>query len=260
MVNSRNDEDYLSKSPLNNLQKPLQDLLREHNTTGLYHFHMKNNKKLLYNNHKSTKIPKIIHFILSLEVFGIVQFLSVASAYIIHKNYLIYVHCSNIPTGFYWDMVSSVVVINIIRDKSSIINYVNEADITRLRVLLRYGGVYMDLDVISLVPFDHLLDNNFVMGREKSGLFNGVIMSTKTSKFLKIWYNARKKVTSSDPNFYTSKLPDVLLKNSMNNKDITILKERSFLRPLQDEESLKYDVNGYLAVHLWNTVARPSVA
>jgi hypothetical protein len=109
MVNSSNNEDYLSKSPLNNLQKPLQYLLREFKTTGDYHFPITNNKNLLYSNHKSTKIPKIIHFIFSLEVFGIVQFLSVASAYVIHKGYLIYVHCPNVPTGFYWDMVSSCV-------------------------------------------------------------------------------------------------------------------------------------------------------
>jgi hypothetical protein len=79
-------------------------------------------------------------------------------------------------------------------------------------------------------------------------------MSTQTSKFLEIWYNAHKKVTNSDPNYYSSILPDVLLQTSVSNKDITILKERSFLRPQQYEESLKYDVNGYLAIHLWNTV------
>jgi glycosyltransferase involved in cell wall biosynthesis len=260
IINCTETHDYLSKSPLHNLKKPLQDLLDEFDTTG-FHYPMSNKYRTASQNHEFTKIPRIIHFVFGFQnsnSFGIVQYLSIASASVVHKDYLIYVHCPKIPTGFYWDMVSSVVLMNFIRDRNhspenSAIKYVNEADVIRLRVLLRFGGVYMNLDIISLVSFDHLLDNDFVIGREKDiGLYNGMIMSTKHSKFLKIWYHAQKYASNSDPNYYSTILPGKL-KNSVNFKDVTILKENSFLlRPLWNEEAFDYDVKGYLAMHLWN--------
>lgn len=43
-------------------------------------------------------------------------------------------------------------------------HYAHKADIVRMEALLRWGGIYLDIDVITLRPFDHLLDKDMVMG------------------------------------------------------------------------------------------------
>jgi hypothetical protein len=258
-------------------QKPLYNLEKVPETVGLYHFPVlvKDKRTLCSNQFGATKIPKTIHFVYGLKedaIFGLVQYLSIASAYIVHKPSVIYLHCANIPTGFYWDMVSSLVIINIVRDVTKIfgnpvIHYAHKADIIRLRALLKFGGVYLDLDMISLVSFDRHLSNDFVMGREKDvGLCNGVIMSTKHSKFLKIWYNAYKTFNDSDWNYHSVILPNELSKSSLHSNDITILNFKTFFWPKWDKEGLQlmyrshnYDYKENLAVHLWDSAARKTV-
>jgi len=254
----------------------LYDLETVPASVGLYQFPVViKDKKALYNNYGITKIPKIIHFVYGLKqdsIFGLVQYLSVASAYVVHKPYIIYLHCANIPTGFYWELVSNMVVINIIRDVNMIfgnpvIHYAHKADIVRLRALLKFGGIYLDLDMISLVSFDHLLNNDFVMGIEKNvGLCNGVIISSKESKFLKIWYNAYKTFNDSHWNYHSVILPNKLSKNPIYAKDITVLNEKTFFWPLWNKNGLDlmyrnhiYDYKENLAVHLWDSEANKRV-
>ena len=60
----------------------------------------------------------------------------------------------------------------------------HQADIFRMRTLLKYGGIYLDTDVFIIKPLDELLEHNFVMGIENGmGLCNGVILSEKDSIF-----------------------------------------------------------------------------
>lgn len=253
--------------------KSLYDLETVSASVGLHQFPVSSikDKKALYNNYGITKIPKIIHFVYGLKrdsVFGLVQYLSIASAYVVHKPFTIYLHCANIPTGFYWEMVSNIVVINIVRDVNTIfgnpvIHYAHKADIIRLRALLKFGGIYLDLDMISLVSFDHLLNYDFVMGKERDiGLCNGVIIASKESKFLKIWYNAYKTFNDSDWNYHSVILPKKLSMNPAFSKDITVLHEKTFFYPMWDKIGLdlmyrshSYDYKENLAVHLWDSEA-----
>jgi hypothetical protein len=48
-------------------------------------------------------------------------------------------------------------------------NYAHRADVLRLQVLEEFGGIYLDLDVVSLKPLDDLLDREFIMGQEGVG-------------------------------------------------------------------------------------------
>jgi hypothetical protein len=258
-------------------QKPFYNLEKLSDTVGQHHFPVliKDKKRLHNNQFGTTTIPKTIHFVYGLKtdaIFGLVQYLSIASAFIVHKPSIIYLHCANVPTGFYWDMVSSLVIINIVRDVTTIfgnpvIHYAHKADIIRLRALLKFGGVYLDLDMISLVSFDRHLGNDFVMGREKDvGLCNGVIMSTKHSKFLKIWYNAYKTFNDSDWNYHSVILPNELAKSPLYSKDITVLDYKIFFWPKWDKEGLDlmyrshdYDYKENLAVHLWDSAARKTI-
>ncbi len=62
------------------------------------------------------------------------------------------------------------------------------ADKLRLDVLFHHGGIYLDLDVLVLRPFDDLLGDRLVMGAEGSyGLCNAVIIARGQDPFLRIW-------------------------------------------------------------------------
>ena len=46
---------------------------------------------------------------------------------------------------------------------------------------MQHGGIYLDIDVISIFPFESLRKHNTVMGIEHdAGLCNAVILSRKT--------------------------------------------------------------------------------
>jgi glycosyltransferase involved in cell wall biosynthesis len=225
----------------------------------------------------ATRIPNIVHFVFGMDksaVFGLVQYLAVASASTVLRPKIIYIHCLYSPRGFFWDLVSSVVEVRRVRDTESIFgnpvtHYAHKADIARLRALLEFGGIYLDLDIISLAPFDHLLNNSIVMGQEgvngKEGLCNAVIIAAKDSKLLRIWYDSYVSFNASHWNYHSVVLPKKLA--VLHPKEITILSHRSFFWPMWDPNSLDsiysaytYDYKDNLAVHLWDSIASKSVS
>ena len=65
------------------------------------------------------------------------------------------------------------------------------SDVIRLQVLMEYGGIYTDMDTISVKPYTNLLNNDFVLGEQgvggSEGLCPAVIMSEKDSVFSRHW-------------------------------------------------------------------------
>jgi len=61
----------------------------------------------------------------------------------------------------------------------------------RLELLYEHGGIYLDLDVICVRPFTPLLDNQCVLGIQKSrevdGLCASVILAAPKATFLRRW-------------------------------------------------------------------------
>lgn len=57
------------------------------------------------------------------------------------------------------------------------------ADILRLLTLYKYGGLYLDLDVITLMPFRAINLSNFVLVERKDGLANCILhFDTKSGR------------------------------------------------------------------------------
>lgn len=223
--------------------------------------------------HVTSKIPKIVHFVFGMEkgaVFGLVQYLSVASASRVLRPECIYVHYVHLPTGFFWDLLGGVVEPNRIEEVNSVfgrpvLHYAHKADVARMRALMEYGGIYLDLDVVSLSSFDHLLHHDFVMGQEGKdgliGLCNAVILASKDSKFLKTWFESYSSFNSSIWSYHSVILPKELAVKYPS--EITILDHKSFFWPIWDVDGLnlmykshEYDYKSNLGVHLWNSVAR----
>jgi len=82
------------------------------------------------------------------------------------------------------------------------------ADVIRMAVLKQFGGVYLDLDIISINPLDPLLKHEFVMGMEPgTGLCNAVILSAPGAKFLSTWDDQYRNFDSRKWNHHSVVLP-----------------------------------------------------
>lgn len=140
---------------------------------------------------RKTNIPKIVHSVFGMEkgaIFGLVQYFSIASASRVLQPECTYVHFVYLPSEFLWGLLDGVVKPLRIEEINSIFgrfvkHYAHKADVARMRALMKFGGIYLDLDVVSLSSFDHLLDHDFVMGQEgkdgEIGLCNAVILAAK---------------------------------------------------------------------------------
>lgn len=218
-------------------------------------------------------INKIIHFIFGLtkdfggKPFSLIHNLAIKTAYQIHKPDNIIVHLHYEPTSDYWRDIKKLVTINHVKIPKRIfsrplIHYAHKADVIRLQRLLDIGGIYLDLDVLSIKPFDDLLTHEFVMGKQSDyGLCNAVILANKESEFLKKWYVSYRRFRSKGFDKYWDEhsviYPNELAKDKT--LKITILDHDKFFWPLWKDiptfmtDDQNFTKNSY-CVHLWETV------
>ncbi|MDF1695914.1 MAG: glycosyltransferase [Saprospiraceae bacterium] len=143
----------------------------------------------------------------------------------------------------------------------------HQADIFRLRILLKEGGIYLDTDVFLIKKLDDLLGHNFVMGIENGmGLCNGVILSEKESVFVQTWYDSyhpdcTKEGAGFKPDGWgemSVRFPELLAKNFK--EYTTILPVTAFFQPSGSPKGMKilFDSEVYwcdesYGNHLWES-------
>jgi len=164
-------------------------------------------------------IPNVIHFVFGLRddfgsfPFSFVHYLAIKSAYECNHPAAIKFHHKYEPKGEWWEkskgylnLVKVDVPTEIFGNK--LLHYAHQTDVLRLEILLREGGIYLDMDVICLNSFRPLLRHDCVMGREgRYGLCNAVIMAKPGSKFLKTWYDQYRNFKSTEWNKHSVFLP-----------------------------------------------------
>ena len=70
----------------------------------------------------------------------------------------------------------------------TIMHIYHKGDVAKMQILMEYGGIYLDYDVIVLRSLDELRRFPYTVGKEKGDKFNaGVILAHKDSLFLKLW-------------------------------------------------------------------------
>lgn len=144
-------------------------------------------------------VPLIVHFVWFGE-HSPMQFhhmLSVKSAYKLIQPEILYVHCDYEPVGPWWRYIKKSVKSLRIQHRNPpgeifgnpVILPEHKSDIARIQILMEYGGIYMDFDVIALRSFDSLRYYNMTMGLEYFGspgrLNNGVIAANKEAEFVR---------------------------------------------------------------------------
>ncbi|XP_070554338.1 uncharacterized protein [Ptychodera flava] len=145
-------------------------------------------------------VPNIVHYIwFTSEEFKFHHFLSVKSAMAIQNAEKIVFHCDSEPRGEWWDIVREMTgpTLEVLhRDQPSetfgkpVIDVRHRCDITKVNILLEYGGVYLDTDAIIVKNVNPLRRYECTMGLDVLGLSNGVVMSAPKAKFMKLIYDS----------------------------------------------------------------------
>jgi GR25 family glycosyltransferase involved in LPS biosynthesis len=218
---------------------------------------------------KKQKIPNQILFVFGFkkqtEEFLFCYYLSVYSAYIVNNpdKILFYYHYD--IYGEWFDKLKEISCIEFIKidipthiGKKSLKKVAHIADKIRMEKLYEHGGIYMDIDTISIRPYKHLLNNETVLGFESdNAICNAVMLTIPKSRFFKIWLSKYEKEFKSDGWGESSiSLP---YKIYSNNKDIVkVLPKETFFIPSYTETDKIFEKNNnipneLITLHLWES-------
>ena len=169
---------------------------------------------------EKNSIPNIIHFVFGLqeqtEEFLFCYYLAIVSAYKINSPDCIYFYFHYSIYGKWFDKlkedVPNILFVKIDIPthigKKRILKTAHKADKARMDILWEKGGIYMDIDTISIRPYKYLLQNEVVLGKQFSlryrryikdgqflvhkeayigGICNAIMMTKPHSEFFKIW-------------------------------------------------------------------------
>ncbi len=246
------------------------------------------------------KIPNIIHFIFGLKKdfggkpFSLVHFLAIQSAIEVNTPDQIYFHYQYEPAGYWWEKIRPLLSLNKVIAPESIFgnplhHFAHKADVLRLEVLLGYGGVYMDLDTISLRPLAELCNHSsFLIGSQlshepfslrmkrslrsgsltpllsgKTGLCNAVMAASPGNPFLKIWYDSYRYFRSQGRDEYWHEHSVIVPRQLASTYPglVTVASPYRFHYPIYTESGLK-DLFEHSRVfpeayvhHLWETLS-----
>ncbi|KAK2188916.1 hypothetical protein NP493_119g01005 [Ridgeia piscesae] len=143
-------------------------------------------------------VPNVIHYIRYTNnvTFEFQHYLSYRSVQLFIRPRYIFLHGDSIPDGEWWQKTLAEVdnLYHVYRKQpkdvhGTPIQFIqHSADITRLVVLIDYGGIYIDDDVLIIRSFDPLRNYDLTLGRPvKIALSNGIIIARKGALFLRIW-------------------------------------------------------------------------
>ncbi|ELU04130.1 hypothetical protein CAPTEDRAFT_219581 [Capitella teleta] len=238
-----------------------------------YFYHLRGNPKLhpatpraTQHAHQQYFVPKVVHVLwfypegTSLRFH---QFISLLSVHKFLQPDEIVVWNSHAPEGPWWNaflLRSPPVTLRHLDPPETVfdrpINITeHKADVARIQVLLRHGGIYLDLDVIILRSFDSLLKHDVTMGAESPDLLgSGLILSKADSTFLKLWLETYRNFTDGDWNRFSVRKPMEIAKA---HPDLLHIEWFGFHRPNWFEREwiystgLLWDWSENFAMHLW---------
>lgn len=226
-------------------------------------------------------IPNIFHFInIGPREFNMMHFLAIYTAKYHNNPEQIYVYVDHEQkNNIYWHILKDMGVIfkNIIAPTEhknvKLETYQYKADIIRMEKLLEIGGIYMDLDVLSLKPLTEFLKYDVVLGSEKGSdpesydindfesITNAIIMSEPNNDYIRKWYDEIGNNLVGKPWAYHAVcLPkDILINNPEYNVHLERMNTfmpfcfRSTYIWHESDTSMLLSKNCYTC-HLWDTI------
>uniref|UniRef100_A0A1I8F4W8 Reverse transcriptase domain-containing protein n=1 Tax=Macrostomum lignano TaxID=282301 RepID=A0A1I8F4W8_9PLAT len=174
------------------------------------------------------KVPNAVHYILPFSD-PVIQFhhlvCILSGVWVLRPDFVIFWYSSE-PKGQNWNLLkrnlteSGVWFTKVLLAHRSVPKSVytqpvlireHQSDVIRMEALLVFGGVYSDLDVISLRSMQPLRNYSFTIGRElPQNLCNGVFLSAPNSTLLALWHVAYQSLDDSGWGEHSLMLPNRL--------------------------------------------------
>ncbi len=225
------------------------------------------------------KVPKLFHFIYGFHSAGDIPYfgyIAMRSALAFNPGWSAYYYCMHEPEGPNWDLIKGHVTLVRLDNfdyfkNARYYHYAHKADVIRMIIINRIGGVYLDLDTITQKSFEDLRDAQFCMGVQaagsasSSGLCNAVMIGQPGAKFSTDWLSHYEYFRSRGRDdlwdYHSVKLPGILM--SRQPETIRVLDYRAFFYPLWTTiEQQLFTERGYnlfkdhfgsaYCFHLWN--------
>ena len=173
-------------------------------------------------------IPNIIHFIVGIEKddypFLFISYLSILSSYLINKPNKIYIWYNHLPNGKWWDKTLKIKNTELKKIKvqkkfnnKEILDINHKKDFLKINILYNYGGIYLNLNTISLRSYRSILTDSTVMIRKNENeVYSNFIGSPLKSNFFKLWIQEYlEKFSSFETNKCSEKIPlELLMKHN----------------------------------------------
>lgn len=187
------------------------------------------------------KIPNEYHFIFGLSAdfgekpFSLIHYLAVLSCYKVNRPSKMTFHYEYEPKGIWWERAKPYLCLAQVDTPVSIYgrplkHYAHRADVLRLQILIDFGGIYLDLDVLCLRPFADLRHFAVVLGKEGNvGLCNAVVLAKKNSSFLKRWLAFYASFDDGNWNYHSVILPSRLVAEA---SEVHVVDDKSFFWPI----------------------------
>lgn len=158
-------------------------------------------------------IPRVVHFVYGLrpqlEPFHLLHYLAIESCRQVVQPDAIVLHLHDVPYGVYWDLARPLVTVERTKPVDALppspadvepYRYAHQADVIRLDVLLRAGGMYADIDTVFHRPVpESFWAQSAVIGREghvrdprsplrgQVSLTNALLMAEPDAPFIARW-------------------------------------------------------------------------
>lgn len=229
------------------------------------------------NNIPINNIPNIFHFVFfGYTKFEYIHYLSIKTCYDNNPDAIIYLYNTQEPKEYNinWNNMTKYVKIVKVQPPdniygNSLYSYAHKADIVRLQKLIEYGGIYLDIDVLTIRSFKDILSNpqkDCIMGFQASntqyeGLCNAVIIAKPQSQFLINWLDNYKTFNSNEWDKHSVHLPKKLAQE--NPELIECYSQEKFFpiswwfpekyKLFADNDKYLNLLNNSYCIHLWET-------
>ena len=227
----------------------------------------------------SSRIPRILHYVFGMapdfggKPWGLVHHACLSSAIEKIRPDEVFFHYAYEPSGPWWELSRSLVTLKQMAAPTEIYgnplrHVAHRAGVTRLRVLLEHGGIYLDADVLVHRAFDDLMHHPAVMGIEGKdqvqGLADAVILAERGAPFIRTWLESYRSFRSKGRDEYWAEhavwMPARIAKERPS--DVHILPHTAFFWPLWTPDHLTWMYESTVPVetkpyanHLWEAVA-----
>jgi len=219
-------------------------------------------------------IPPLLHFIFGLspdfggKPFGLVHHLVIKSALHFASPATARFYYAHEPSGKWWAQTLPLLSPRLVMAPPAVFGrplrrFAHKADVIRLELLLQFGGVYLDLDVMLLAPITPLMQSHeLVLAHEgidgSIGLGNALMLTRPNSTFMRRWYGAYTNFSDHVWNGFSVRFP---LKLALEMPTaVHVLDYGAFYWPpwnawgvAQLYRSSRCLLRGATAVHLWET-------